>query len=1574
MPSYYQKVFGNLNVGDIAKSSDIHHIQRHIQDAFKNANSDFHDRESYILGSNEVYKNSFNLTIAPKRLGRYIDSSNVFNDETDYLNINYYDIKQPILKTKSSLYSIVTKMRNTSNRDIPITCEIQDDFGNVLRSNTVTLMKNTKSANYEIVFDLDFYPTPPNLSFEDLQKRDGRDIPPRTREESYDEGYDESHNKEIRNYFSAGVSKLFFVIKRANLNEVDLETSNEEEVIFDPGDSIGVYCQKGSPFPNKEIFVEKNGGTTFVLDDEGRNIYYQDIYANETTYLCSGGQAIIDGEKVQCVDTHISVEGGNSLGNVLTQVYLDSNGHLRSSNKQASLTTNIYDFVEDISDPLPMAYLPIALILTYSNAKYGISKEPLIIQDGYGQKPRSHHERLRRLEKQMDWSNDIALPGRIKWTLNDTDWIDESGESLIDLPHTTEDSKDIEALSDDNIFITTDENGNVIVKLSDAVTQTIPITLKEELKTSDGKEITLEETDVLNVSSFSKIEHMVHDSEKGTLTLDKEKKETKTSKDSKEGESSEKKEEDKKSDSTMTINPWGIPSNEEIAKSKFEVNEREFEVTSGKNGSDDWDSSYPGMTLYTESNIKLTKLTIPIRKFKNCSSVKFYIWRRQDTNNKENDVWFQKRMYTSKDFSLVQAKEKDGYQYVDEGFTIEFGEGGLSLDTGQYVVVAVPTPKSDKGSLFLETYKPENGKNFCIRYRGAANASHFLLFDRYQETWYNSASAVVEEEDYYTEGTVISKTLTWTEKGLERIQSVKPIIGKHLTLGNKTKDSYELYVSTGGDWIKMTPDEENTINNGGARTFKWKMVFKSDGKTTPKLAYDETDKYALKFILTREKPASFLDLDSSIDYNKNMCITSVPFSGDDILREYLGDMNFGLTHSRFQGYEFARIWAEKLMNKKLLIDIQASDRSTNYNIKNNSGKVDLWSLHYCDLTLDDFSQIDVDYNDYATELEYDENNMRLKLDSAHSYNDDDIQILALKDFTKTPNDIDETEDKTLKFKAKETVTDNQVFLKRTFENPLDLTKYTGLKFKFNIDNKDSPSMILRGLGIYISSTEQSEVPSNIKNQPNDLQTLRDTSVLPKEIDPDTSSYSYYEGKTIELIHEIDTTKDGNKIYGKGYYKYVKQFNENKGKYIWKLQQIHDIKTYNIYEIGDIRCINDNEFEVRIEIEQDSNNLKHVKEIGIITLNDEEKYDVEKELIGTELTATCEETGVIKIQLEDETGALLNGKPIWYNNSKKDTVAGIRAFSNITGEGTATFYFKGDDTYAESNIVVDYDFTEDGTTITTKSKTIVSAAEAKLELSSVRGISEECIKIYDPEDKSVDLTVGVEGAVSIYRSDNITLTDNNTEEGKPGTYVKNLGTDSTVKNIKQLTPSATQICIRQKDNGVRGPRVLCYINNPFEGGLSRYKHIGIQLASDVYIPKDCLKVNICSDINGEEIIDSVNLPTMNSIYYPNTAESQINLSQIFKKLDIGDEQIKSISISTTPYFYEFINNIVSEEKPAINLFLGKITLYRAETIPIYHNKMRFKFYSTTNGEIDHHGKQVSTDTISIRKIGAVLDYD
>ena len=1699
MSNYYRGFIGNLMMGDIAKSSDIHYIQRHIQDMSKAMISDFHDGESYILGSNNIYKNSFILKPAPKKSGRYIDSDNVFAEETDFININLYDVKQPLPKTKSSLYSIITKFKNTSNRNITITCKIVDEFGAPKRTKKVTLLKNTCEP-YEIVFDLDFYPTPPNLSYDDLIKRDGKDIPPRTKEQSFDEGYNEEHeNEDIdKYYFSAGVSKLYFVIERADVDATKLseKDGSNEQVIFDANSSLGVCCREKSLFPDKDMFAEVNGGLdNYTLTN--KNIYYKDVYANERTYLCSGGRAIINGEKIQCLDTHVSIESGNEKGNVLTQIYLGTDGHLHSSNRKAALTTNIDDFVEDKDDPLPAGYLPVGLILTYSSAHYGAAKDPLIIQDSYNQRPRSHHERLRRMEKQINWSNDIVLPSRIKYTINDKDWVDEDGEKLVNLPHTqkksnesdSSDATDPENLKD-NVFVTTDENGNLVVKLSEATTQTIPITLKEKLKDSEGKEITLKETDVLNASSFSKIEYMVHNSEEGTLVLDNKRAEN--------NRTVAVTEEDAK---LSEYNPWDDSVENRPANDKYEKQEREYKVVSGMNGTHDQESSYPGMTFYTDTKYSFKKLTIPIHKFQNCSSVKFYIWRRQDTNNKINQVpYFKKQqlIYTSKVFSLNKAKEKDGYQYVDEGFTIDFGEEGLSLEKAQYVIVAVPTPKSGTGSLFVETYKPKNSKDFCIRYVGAANASHFDYSEAYQEIWYNSASAIVSKENYYETGTVISKTLTWTEKGLERINSVKPIIDENLTLGNKTKDSYELYVNTGGDWIQVTPNKDNVINSGGATTFKWKLVFKGDGKSTPKLAYNSKTGYAIKFILTRAKPASFIDLSEEENYNKSMCITSKPFDGDDILRQYIGDMNFGLTHSRFEGYEFARIWADKNLNQKLLIDIQASDRQFKY--LDTADYVDLWSLHYCDLTLEDFEKTNVDYSDYEEEIEYDENNMRLKLDSNHSYNDDDIQILALKDFTKVKNNIDETDEKTITFTNKDSVEDNQIFLKKRFDSPVDLSKYTGLKFKFDIESKQTTSMILNGLAIYISSSKEEDVPSNTKNLPENLykgKILDNADVLAPVIDPDVSSISHYDGKVLKINHDPNPEIDGDKIYPVSFYQYIPQYDEKTGKTIYKLQELFDLRSYSIYEISNIVCSDDNKsLEVRVEIDQDNTNMKYVEEIGIITLNDEDKYEVSQNYITTQLDARCDTDGTIIVTLTDSNGNRLKGKTIEYNGTSQKTLndgeiyvpqqnsgsqtfiyngevetiennekrvyseASIKTeytkkigfsansvtiesltdtvdytktttltvtcpedgkikavltedenklenktihlgslkkantdsngevvFTNIKGKETdLTVYYESEiiedknthkkTLYKASGVKVSYDFRTPNERLTKSDVKIISANSINLTLNSVRAISEEVLKIYDPENIKLGFTTALpEDVINICPHKELLF-----DEDTYGDF----GGSTNIKSIKATSPSTTQISIKHTDNTLRSPTTICYINNPFQGGISKYKHLGVQIASDVYIPKDCLRINICAKSDGNEVISSINLPTLNSIFYPNTSgtfkdsdgitKSYINLSQVFKKFDVEATQIKSISISVTRNFYDVMNKLITNDKPAINLFIGKVVLYRAETIPIYHNKMRFKFYNATNGEIDHYGKQDDSDTFAIRKIGAILDYD
>ena len=138
----------------------------------------------------------------------------------------------------------------------------------------------------------------------------------------------------------------------------------------------------------------------------------------------------------------------------------------------------------------------------------------------------------------------------------------------------------------------------------------------------------------------------------------------------------------------------------------------------------------------------------------------------------------------------------------------------------------------------------------------------------------------------------------------------------------------------------------------------------------------------------------------------------------------------------------------------------------------------------------------------------------------------------------------------------------------------------------------------------------------------------------------------------------------------------------------------------------------------------------------------------------------------------------------------------------------------------------------------------------------------------------------------------------------------------------------------------------------------------------------LKINLCEEINGEGVFETLNIPTINTVYNPNGGGSvikYINLSQIFKKINT-DKEIKSISITATEHFVKFMTNIISTDKGNhMNLFIGKIVLYRAETIPMFHKMMRYKLYSATDGNIDHATADVIKDSISIRKIGTIIDY-
>ena len=101
MVNYYEKHYGNLYPGDIAKSSDINQIQQNIQDALKNAIRDLTEGESWILGTNDQTDKTDEIVIINPKDGRVegvIDCRGLLPDRlravgTDVLNGIAYDSK-----------------------------------------------------------------------------------------------------------------------------------------------------------------------------------------------------------------------------------------------------------------------------------------------------------------------------------------------------------------------------------------------------------------------------------------------------------------------------------------------------------------------------------------------------------------------------------------------------------------------------------------------------------------------------------------------------------------------------------------------------------------------------------------------------------------------------------------------------------------------------------------------------------------------------------------------------------------------------------------------------------------------------------------------------------------------------------------------------------------------------------------------------------------------------------------------------------------------------------------------------------------------------------------------------------------------------------------------------------------------------------------------------------------------------------------------------------------------------------------------------------------------------------------
>lgn len=1462
MVSYFRIHEGNLHPGDVAKASDIIQIQQNTKDMISDVLEDLHQRQGCILGSEE---NAFVLTPETSRAGRFIDQMNLAEgDNAHYISIREVDYRQPIRLSHSALYSVIVKLQNKSEKDVEITFELQDIDGHLVQDKRATLIlpANTDPTEYEIVFDLDYYPTSHGITHEDLEEPDNT-----SENETYDTEYatkwkqliiphNQDNDTEGLEYIdttdpassSLGASELYFVVKALNKNKfIDTYFKQSDGYVWNDDDpTFGILMNKNSSYGQ---LLEADYGSGFTTPEVIGDLYFKEVYTNTQSYRCEYGEALIGGEKVCLADTHIALDGASSYGNVLSYIYMDIDGHLQFKNSDPYLGTT--PSLPVVDEP----HLHIANIYTFADP----SKDPIIDQDDTEQetRPRSHHERLRRLEKVTKYLQDIAIPPRLKYTLDGDSWIDQNPEKILQATtFNATKANDLDALKNGNYVITTDANGNLIILVSDAKSFNIPITLKSQtsgvVKTEKKTKIlksaqtssyinNLATNNIQRAQTFASIKNMKVDITNGILTLDSNNTGDKVTVATSKKEAKE-----------TEFNPWDDSARNRPSSANVKPIHRHYTVTSGKNGSNDWASEFPAMTFYTNTNYKLKKLEIPIYKFKNCSGIKFIIYKRQETNNKDNTVWLQKRMWTTDPFSLKNAKNKNGYQYMENGFTITFGKKGLELPKGQYVIIALPIPKSGQGTVYVDTYKPANSKDFCIRYYGAANASHFLLKSRYQEIWYNPVKAIAEEISYDTKGSITSGVVTWENE--EPIRSIK-------ALGNISKPKgtdYKLEIDAGGGWQEIEIGKATKINTG-KNSFKWRLTFTGNKKATPTLKYDKKKKYALNFEITRRDPQT---ANSGVgqDIDKNLCITSIPFDGNTILRDYLNDMNFALSDNKLSNFEFARVWADDTTNELFRIDLAGSDRTEPMYDPNNPsnllGYYPIYSMHYVDLKLKDFDGDSVDYSNYDPDMEIDEHNLRLKLDTDYSYNDSNIQLLNINNFKtvdtyKQEGNSEETGNVAIDLtKIPSELSDNIVLTKIQLDNTLNLAQYDAIKVGVTLDGQVGG--MLSGVALYVSSTFETNVPSNKTNEPDEdvviLDTLPDLNSTQQEV------IDTYANTIVKRFEPVNGTGD--------YVYYQSRWDSSSQKWIWTL--LHNIKSYEIYELTDRANNNSSTLTItdknngekqyfEITIDPNKTNLQYAKEIGLVLLADEQKY-----------------------QNTDVTGLTLN------------------EFITVQQDYYAIFSASDGDVF----------------TMKTSATDEISAAH-----------------------KSGEISV-----------------------------------------VGKTEPETSQVIINYTNNDLQDGAVIAEFDATSKS-TEFYNHIGIQMASDCFITKDMLElrlIRVDKETNVEHVIDKVRLPTNNYVYYPNSSQKAINLVQVFKKLETN-EKFDKLQLYATSKFLTNAKQLKNNEelfgidgRTSISLFIGDISLYQARTIPMFHPRMRYKFYFD-------QATSEQREFMKIRKIGVVANF-
>jgi hypothetical protein len=691
------------------------------------------------------------------------------------------------------------------------------------------------------------------------------------------------------------------------------------------------FIAKRTNTPGVEIRYDASGNYNHSLaesvddyeyDEIGADLWFKIEYGNSGTFDINGAIAQLGGEKVHNLDTHATIMPGSSFGDRIDMVCLTKDGYIDIVSS---------DISKDPEDPdIPFGYLKLGKIYIPQNVT-DAREMKLSQDDNLGEyRLRSNLERIRRLEKHLQYVVDYNTIERIKYTVRPCD---------------------IAEYKDDNeTFNIECDDGNYI--LADTETVKHIWTLLDDNYIDVAKSATTDRDHTLGTAKLVL----------KTITTPG------------------------KAESTTWLG--GVDRDTSQLAKPIMGGDR-IEVWGGGSGAN-FACFYPGLYFYCWNEGPLTYGQLDIEFYRNVDYVYYVLFKVSDNKSigkgkpelveisqpyqiAGNPKWRQN--YTHYMGSGVQYQEGDASPAPDGIFS-----GTKWITKGMYLLLLamVPLNKSKPAECWTNTW---SGKGYPPE--GARYASYTVY-----SGWYPMKTIIADppnakrlgiienkRNNFVMSGTLISHVAG--EEGTTTYEYISPgmlqssaihtdygiataTIDVNLNLPENTY--YKLEVSNdGGNKFFRVLSRKHTFTSQTGQDFIWRLTLYSNDKTkTPTVYYDMKKGFAIKVVLG-------LTGGNITDG----CLVTEPFDGNQIIKEVLK-----LYTNQFSHWQWVRVWATGPHNEEeaadegrtLFIHIEASDDGVR------------WIKKVSSLYLDDFYHSSIDYSNYLGSYDEDEYNYHLDVD------------------------------------------------------------------------------------------------------------------------------------------------------------------------------------------------------------------------------------------------------------------------------------------------------------------------------------------------------------------------------------------------------------------------------------------------------------------------------------------------------------------------------------------------------------------------------------------------------------------